>query len=251
MLDSQGGCVYTRKHCEAGELPVPPGTGADDEVLALLQGSTATTLGFWQAGRSLIPLMNFRLSQPAHLVALTGVEELRYVTRRRPGARRRRRRASGGRRARSHRQRASSRCWSTRCGWWPIRPFGIAAPCAAASRTPIPQPSFPPWRSRSGRRSSRIVASDWRATCERGGLLSGRPSPPLLRRTSCSQIRFPLSRAGGHAILECARTHGNFALAGAVCSLRLDEARRAGMSRSWSSARVLDQLGSMPAASRG
>ena len=49
-----------------------------DEVLALLRdlGDDARVLA---GGQSLIPLMNFRLSQPAHLVALTGVEELRYV----------------------------------------------------------------------------------------------------------------------------------------------------------------------------
>ena len=40
------------------------------------------------------------------------------------------------------------------------------------------------------------------------------------------EVRFPFGRAGGHSILECARTHGNFAIAGAVCSARLDEARR-------------------------
>lgn len=52
-----------------------------DEVLAELaeHGDDAKILA---GGQSLVPIMNFRLARPAHLIDINGVSELAYVTRR-------------------------------------------------------------------------------------------------------------------------------------------------------------------------
>jgi hypothetical protein len=63
-------------------------------------------------GQSLIPLMNFRLAQPAHLIDINPLSELDYIR---------------------------------RDDWWPIHRFATGAPSGAASPTPTRPPSCPRW----------------------------------------------------------------------------------------------------------
>ena len=169
--------------------------------------------------------MNFRLSQPAHLVAIGGIEELRYAARRGRGARRWRRCAPGGRRARRHRSRAAAaaRRGAGLVAHPPIRHRGTV--CGSLAHAD-PAPSSPRWHSRSGRRSLR-GARPGSDRIRRIDFFQGAFTTALAPEELLAEVRFPLDRGNGHAILECARTHGNFALAGAVSVLRLDEARRA------------------------
>ena len=195
-----------------------------DEVLALLRdlGDDARVLA---GGQSLIPLMNFRLSQPAHLVALTGVEELRYVRVEGEelvvGAAARQADVEHDRTVNEHLPllvealrlvaHPPIRHRGTVCG-----SLAHADPAAELPAVALALGATLVACSAAGER--RVSAEDF---------FQGAFTTALAPDELLAEVRFPLGRAGGHAILECARTHGNFALAGAVCSLRLDEARRA------------------------
>ena len=118
-------------------------------MLASASGDASVLAG----GQSLVPLMNFRVAQPAHLVDINYVDELDYIrvddgwlaigARTRQAARR----ALGGgrpRRAAHERGDALGRA---------IRPCATAGRSSAASSTPTRPPSCPRCCSRSTARS--------------------------------------------------------------------------------------------------
>ncbi len=176
-------------------------------------------------GQSLIPLMNFRLSQPAHLVAIAGIEELRYV------------RVEGQELAvgAAARQADVEHDGTVReqlpllaeaiglVAHPPIRHRGTvcgslahADPAAELPAVALALGATLVARSAAGDRL--VPAADF---------FQGAFATALAPDELLAEVRFRLDRGNGHAILECARTHGNFALAGAVSVLGLDDARRA------------------------
>jgi carbon-monoxide dehydrogenase medium subunit len=193
------------------------------EALALLHdlGDEGRILA---GGQSLIPLMNFRLSQPAHLVAIGRVEELRFT------------RVEGeevvvgaaARQADVEHDGAVTEYLPLLAealrlvAHPPIRNRGTvcgslahADPAAELPAVALALGATLVARSVTGER--RVRADDF---------FQGPFATALAPDELLCEVRFPFRRAGGHSILECARTHGNFAIAGAVCTLRLDEARR-------------------------
>ena len=194
------------------------------EALAILRelGDDARVLA---GGQSLIPLMNFRLSQPAHLVAIAGVEELRYA------------RVEGeelavGASARQadvehdgtvHEQLPLLVEALGLVAHPPIRHRGTVCGSLAhadpASELPAVALALGATLVARSAAGERLVPA--------GDFFQGAFTTALAPEELLAEVRFPLDRGNGHAILECARTHGNFALAGAVSVLRLDEARRA------------------------
>jgi aerobic carbon-monoxide dehydrogenase medium subunit len=194
------------------------------EALALLAdlGDEARILA---GGQSLIPLMNFRLSQPAHLVAITGIEELQHT-------RVENQELAVGAAARQAdveydltvQERLPLLVEAMRLvAHPPIRHRGTvcgslahADPASELPAVAIALGATLVVRSASG---TRLVSAD---DFFQGGFTTALVSEEML-----AEVRFPLDRGNGHAILECARTHGNFALAGVVSVLRLDGDRRA------------------------
>ena len=136
-------------------------------------------------GQSLIPVMNFRLAQPALLVDLNRLSRARLhppEDGRRPAHRRHDPAAAAG--ARAAGRRGWRRCSPRRCPTSPIRRSATAARSAAASPMPIPAAELP----------ALAVALDARlpAPAARAASAGSRPatsspacSPPPSSRTSC------------------------------------------------------------------
>lgn len=195
-----------------------------DEALALLTdlGDEARILA---GGQSLIPLMNFRLSQPAHLVAITGIEELRHI------------------RVEGHELVVGAAARQA-----DVEYDGVVQKRLPLLVDAVRLVAHPPIRHRGtvcGSLAHADPASELPAVAlALGATLVARSAagPRLVPAEDffesafttalapdelLAEVRFPLERGNGHAILECARTHGNFALAGVVAVLRLDESHRA------------------------
>ncbi len=195
-----------------------------DEAVSLLRelGEDAKVLA---GGQSLVPLLNFRLAQPSHLVAIGAADDLRYA------------RVDGAELAvgAAARQATVEHDADVRArlpllaealelvAHPPIRHRGTvcgslahADPASELSAVALALRATFVVRSAGGER--RIAAGDF---------FQGPLTTALARDELLSEVRFPLDRGNGHAILECSRTHGNFAIAGAVSVLRLDAAGRA------------------------
>ena len=99
-------------------------------------------------GQSLIPVLNFRLAQPALLVDLerTAASPASAPRRGRRPAHRRDDPAARGSSAIAARRASARRCSPRRCRTSPIRRSATAARSAAASPTPIRRPSCRRWR---------------------------------------------------------------------------------------------------------
>ncbi len=198
--------------------------GSCEEAVSLLRelGEDAKVLA---GGQSLIPLLNFRLAQPSHLVAIGGADDLRYT------------RVDG-----DELVVGAAMCQSDvehdgdvrarlplladaleLVAHPPIRHRGTVCGSLAhadpASELPATALALgATFVARSADAERRIAADDFFL----GPLTTALARDELLR-----EVRFPLNRGSGHAILECSRTHGNFAIAGAVSVLGIDDAGRA------------------------
>ena len=131
------------------------------EAVELLVEHADTEARVLAGGQSLVPMMNFRLAQPGHLIDLRRVDELAQIRHRRRHAGDRRDGPAVGRRATRRRSRSPPRCWPRRSGTSRTRRSATAAPSAAASRTPTRPPSCPPSRSRW------TPSSSWPARADR------------------------------------------------------------------------------------
>jgi carbon-monoxide dehydrogenase medium subunit len=190
------------------------------EALALLRelGDDARVLA---GGQSLLPLMNFRLAQPAHLVAIGGIEELRYVRAEGDelvvGAASRQADVEHDHLVREHLPLLSDalqlvahppiRHRGTVCG-----SLAHADPAAELPAVALALEATLVARSADGARhisANQFFDGAFTTTLEPGELLA--------------EVRFPVVPRTRHGILEFARTHGNFAVAGAVVVLRTDE----------------------------
>jgi carbon-monoxide dehydrogenase medium subunit len=195
-----------------------------DEVLSLLR-DLGDDVKILAGGQSLIPMMNFRLSRPAHLVAITGIEELRYA------------RVEG----RELVVGAAARMADVEydrvvleqlpllvealrlVAHPPIRHRGTV--CGSLAHAD-PAAELPAVALALG--ATLVVRnSDGERVLRADDFFQGALTTALAPDELLSEVRFPLGRGSGHAILECARTHGNLAVAGAVSVLRLDEEGRA------------------------
>jgi CO/xanthine dehydrogenase FAD-binding subunit len=195
-----------------------------DEALVLLRdlGDEARILA---GGQSLVPLMNFRLAQPAHLVSISGIEELGYVRLEDDelaiGAAARQAAVEEDPAVNEHLPILAE---SLRLvAHPPIRHRGTVCGSIAHADPAAELPALAlalgaTFVARTANGERRISADDF----FRGAFDTALAADELL-----SETRFPRARRRGYAIVECARTHGNFALAGAVSVVELDDAKRA------------------------
>jgi carbon-monoxide dehydrogenase medium subunit len=192
-----------------------------DELLGLL-GQLGDDARVLAGGQSLIPLMNFRLSQPAQLVDVGTVPDLAYV------------RANGGVHVG-----AGARQWDVEhdpqvaaqvpllaealhhVAHPPIRHRGtvcgsIAHADPAAELPAVALALDATMRVASAGGTREVAAKDF----FRGVFATALGPGELLE-----EVFFPALPAGtGFAVAELARTHGNFAVAGAMATMRLGEA---------------------------
>jgi CO/xanthine dehydrogenase FAD-binding subunit len=195
-----------------------------DEALELLRdlGDEARVLA---GGQSLVPLMNFRLAQPAHLVGIAGIEELQYVRvvdqELVVGAASRQADVEFDRAVSEHLPLLAEALQLV--GHPPIRHRGTV--CGSLAHAD-PAAELPAVALALG---ATLVArtTDGTRHIRADEFFQGAFTTALAPDELLGEVRFPVARGSSHAILECARTHGNFALAGAVSVVRLDDARRA------------------------
>ncbi len=172
-------------------------------------------------GQSLVPLMNFRLAQPANLVDINPVAELDYV-----------RRVNGelaiGARARQSAVERSREATDLApllveaLGWVghePIRHRGTVVGSLAHADPAAEIPAV------ALAMDARITAASARGEreIEASDFFSGPFTTALRPGEMALEVRFPVWPDGtGHAFLEFARRHGDFAIAGAgvLVSLR-------------------------------
>jgi carbon-monoxide dehydrogenase medium subunit len=190
-----------------------------DELLTMLDqlGDEARVLA---GGQSLIPLMNFRLSQPAQLVDVGTVRELAYV------------RANGGVHVG-----AGARQWDVEhdpdvvthvpllaealhyVAHPPIRHRGTVCGSIAhadpAAELPAAALALDATIRVAGAAGTRVVAAK--------DFFRGPFATALGPGEVLEEVVFEAMAAGtGFGVAELARTHGNFAVAGAMATLRLD-----------------------------
>jgi carbon-monoxide dehydrogenase medium subunit len=192
-----------------------------DEVLALLDqlGDEARVLA---GGQSLIPLMNFRLAQPAQLVDVGTVHELAYV------------RANDGLHVG-----AGARQWDVEhdpsvaaqvpllvealhcVAHPPIRHRGTVCGSIAHADPAAELPAASLALDATMRLASAGGTRDVAAKDFFRGVFSTALAPAEL----LEEVVFPPMPEGtGFAVAELARTHGNFAVAGAMATVRLGAA---------------------------
>ena len=206
------------------------------DVVALLaeHGDEAKVLA---GGQSLVPMLALRLTRFEHIVDLNRVDELRGVSR----VERHAHRQGDDHPARGRARRAPpvTRC---RCSPRPSRSSGTSRSAtggrsAARSRTPTPRRSCRRSRSRSTP-SSRSPARAATARFRRPSSSSARgPRPSASPTRSSTAVHFPVwSGRTGFAVEEVARRSGDFALAGVVAAVEVDDAGSVARSASRSSA---------------
>lgn len=172
-------------------------------------------------GQSLVPLMNFRLARPAHLVDINRVTELNYI-------------------------RMADGALAIAAG---VRQSALEHSAEAAQRTPllveaVKLVAHPPIRHR-GTVGGSLAHADPAAELPTAALALGgemvlagsggeRTVPvadffqgPFTTATAADELlteyRAPVWPAGtGHAFLELSRTHGNFAVVGTAALLHID-----------------------------
>jgi carbon-monoxide dehydrogenase medium subunit len=175
-------------------------------------------------GQSLVPLMNFRLAQPEHVIDINPVSELAYI-RRDDG-----RLAIGA----TARQAAVERSEETRrevpllgealgfVAHPPIRHRGTVVGSIAhadpAAELPCVAVALDAQITLASVGGSRTVRAD--------DFFLGPFETALEPGELVTEVGFPVAAPGsGHAFVEFARRHGDFAIAGAAASVRLDEGR--------------------------
>lgn len=191
-----------------------------DEALGLLSelGEEARVLA---GGQSLIPLMNFRLSQPQHLIDICPIAELDYV-----------------------RQENGSIVVGAATRQWDVEHAGVVKGGVPLLAEALKLVAHPPIRHR-GTVCGSLAHADPAAELPgialaldaefilassagqrivhahdffRGTFSTAIEPVELLR-----EVRFPdMTRDTGYAISEYSRTHGNFAIAGSAALIRLD-----------------------------
>ena len=192
-----------------------------DEAVALLAelGDAAKVLA---GGQSLVPMLALRLAIFEHLVDLRRVEELRTIERRNGIAVDRRRHDAGHHRGvrRGGRRRAAARPGTPFIGHFQIRNRGTiggsiahADPAAEYPAVALALDAELEAQSPTGRRT--IPAS---------GFFHGTWSTDLADDEVLVGVGFPVWEGRcGYAVEELARRHGDFALAGAVVAVQLDD----------------------------
>ncbi|HZV51809.1 MAG TPA: xanthine dehydrogenase family protein subunit M [Candidatus Dormibacteraeota bacterium] len=195
-----------------------PGTVAEAATLLHEAGEEGRVLA---GGQSLIPLMNFRLARPGHLVDITSVRELDYI-RAEDG---RLRIGAAARQAAVERDPAAAERAPLLVealgfvGHEPIRHRGTvvgslahADPAAEIPAVALAMEAELTAVHAQGER--RIAASEFFT----GPFSTGLETGELL-----TEVSFPVWPPGtGHAFVEFARRHGDFAVAGAAVLLHLD-----------------------------
>ncbi len=200
--------AYHAARSAAEALGMLDGFGEEGRVLA--------------GGQSLIPLMNFRLAQPAHLVDINPVAELDYV-----------RRVDGelaiGARARQSAVERSREAADLApllveaLGWVghePIRHRGTVVGSLAHADPAAEIPAV------ALAMDARITAATARSEreIEAADFFSGPFTTALQPGEMALEVRFPVwPDRTGHAFLEFARRHGDFAIAGAGVLVSLRE----------------------------
>ncbi|MGE0296161.1 FAD binding domain-containing protein [Pseudonocardia sp.] len=189
------------------------------EALELLVTDVDADARVLAGGQSLVPLMNFRLAQPSHLVDLRRVEELARI------------RTEDGMLVIGAMVRMTDAEHSPE--------VAVAAPLLAEA---LGQVAHPPIRN-SGTVGGSIAHADPAAelpavalaldaelvvtgadgtrTVAAGDFFHGPFTTAVAPGEILTEVRLP-HRGGGHAFVEFARTHGSFALVGAAAVIELD-----------------------------
>jgi aerobic carbon-monoxide dehydrogenase medium subunit len=198
----------------------PVATAAEaTAVLARLGGEGRILAG----GQSLLPLMNFRLAQPEHVVDINPIEELAYVRRDDGrlvvGATARQAAIERSEEARHVPLLVEALRWVAHP---PVRHRGTVVGSIAhadpAAELPCVALTLDARLTLASAAGERVLEADefflgpFDTALEPGELLK--------------EVSFPLPPPGsGHAFVEFARRHGDFAIAGAAVALRLDGGR--------------------------
>ena len=175
-------------------------------------------------GQSLVPLMNFRLAQPSHVVDINGVTELAYIRR------------SGDRIAigalarqaqveRSEEVRRDVPLLAEALTWVahpPVRHRGTvvgsiahADPAAELPSVALALDALITITSAAG---SRTVSAE--------EFFVGPFATVVLPGELVTEVSFPVApRGSGHAFAEFARRHGGFAIAGSAVALTIDDGK--------------------------
>ena len=190
------------------------------EVIALLTdlGEDARVLA---GGQSLVPLMNFRLARPAHLVDLNRVSELDYLS------------VEGGelRIGAMTRQRVLERSQEAAAGWPLLREAagfighvqirnrgtvgGSLAHAFPSAELPVAMVTLDAAFVLQGEGGERTVAA--------GDFVFGTMTTALEPGELLREVRVPaLAPRSGASFQEVSRRHGDFALAGAAALVTLD-----------------------------
>lgn len=189
------------------------------EAVELLGAHAADDARPLAGGQSLVPLMNFRLAQPSHLIDLRRIEELTRIRTEADTL------VIGAMVRQSHAEHSPE--------------VALVAPLLAEALGLI---AHPPIRN-SGTVGGSIAHADPAAelpavalaldaelvvvgprgkrTIPAAEFFVGPFSTAIGAGEILTEVRFP-RRDGGHAFVEFARTHGNFALVGVACVIELD-----------------------------
>lgn len=189
------------------------------EAVELLGAHAADDARPLAGGQSLVPLMNFRLAQPSHLIDLRRIEELTRIRTEGDTL------VIGAMVRQSHAEHSPE--------------VALVAPLLAEALGLI---AHPPIRN-SGTVGGSIAHADPAAelpavalaldaelvvvgprgkrTIPSAEFFVGPFSTAIGAGEILTEVRFP-RRDGGHAFVEFARTHGNFALVGVACVIELD-----------------------------
>ncbi len=197
--------------------------GTARETVALLDelGDQARVLA---GGQSLIPLMNFRLAQPAHLVDINPVTELDFIRVADGGL------AIGARTRQAALERSGEAAQrapllveaAALVGHPPIRHRGTVGGSIAHADPAAELPA-----ALAAMDGEVVVASKRRQrTLSALDFFTGPFSTALGSGELLTEIRVrPWPARTGHAFVEFSRTHGNFAVVGAAVLLHLDANR--------------------------
>lgn len=199
--------TYHRARSEAEAVALLDGLGEEGRVLA--------------GGQSLVPMMNFRLAQPEHLVDINPIDELAYV-RRDNGT------VAVGATARQATVEHAEQVWKALpllaealkvVAHPPIRHRGTVVGSVAhadpAAEMPAVALATDAELSVSSASGTRTVAAE--------EFFLGPFETVLGDGELLSEVRFPVAPPDtGQAFVEYARRHGDFAIAGAAVSVTLD-----------------------------
>jgi CO/xanthine dehydrogenase FAD-binding subunit len=196
--------------------------GTESEAISILDalGDDARVLA---GGQSLVPLMNFRLAQPEHLVDINPIGELAYV-RRQNGA------LAVGATARQasveHAEDARAvplLVEALRCvAHPPIRHRGTVVGSLAHADPAAELPSV----ALATRATLTLSGAGGPRELEAAEFFRGPFETALEPGELVTEVCFPVAAPNsGHAFVEYARRHGDFAIAGAAVMLTLDRDR--------------------------